>query len=116
MIGYCTALAKFVEMSSVQTVRLADGTYVHQGWHTDAKGRKHLIYKKVYDRDIIVTENGKYIPAEVYAGDKTPPMLIEESNGQVVYKDGQKIEMNTKDGQAPETLDELKIKQGREVK
>ena len=85
--GYCPICKVLVDMSDVQTIRLANKQYVQQG---SCPNDGSPIIKAIPDAQMLVVPPGHFCPQTVYVGPDTPAKIINDQNGQQII-DGDSV-------------------------
>lgn len=99
-----------VEMNNVETVKMPNQGFIQRGICNQCDG---LIFVKVYDQDLIITDGGHKYPKEIFVGSKTPKRLLIDKVGQTIIKKGEVTTTTPKDGKIVTVFD---VKKERESK
>jgi hypothetical protein len=116
LYGYCSRCQKIVRLIDIQTIRLPNLNYVHRGRCAE-KGCENLIFKKIYDGDLIIDEVGHRYPKQVFVGESTPKKILNDRRGQkLIYKD--KIVETTPESGKIITIEDIKqgVKANEKIK
>ena len=104
MEGYCQHCFMTVEMKDVETVKMPNQAFIHRGLCSQPKC-DGVIFVKIYDQDLILTDNGHKCPKDVFVGSSTPKRLLIDEVGQTIIKKGEVINTTPKDGKIVTVFD-----------
>lgn len=110
MMGYSVKHKRMVKMTDIQTIKMPDLSFLHRGKFTDKKGT-HIICRRVYPTETIITDSGHHYPREVFVGPATPPKIYRDPVGQKIVIKEKHIETVKEDGslkQKEELIEEVK--------